>query len=263
MSMSRNVAKRNVFALCAAAMVAVMAVAPCLAAEPESGRYQWQIVPAGNGAADTIYVIDTETGEIARVDRPKRRWIPVVQPLDWSDIRKQRDDLEKQEKAQAEQKEKEEKAAQAKREALLKSFSEMSLEEQVAWAKSISILKYRGSRYTFSYQDIPGLPRQKTVPDASGMRRVEVPDFEVFDYLKGERVNPDSTRRSRYKSTDDGLVVQFNGVVDGGSFEFSLSHTKFDNFDYIFPAPETIIEDVKAEIKRQAEKQKEGHAENH
>ena len=132
MSMNRNVAKRNVFALCAAALVAVMAMAPCLAAESESGRYQWQIVPAGNGAADTIYVIDTETGEIARVDRPKRRWIPVVQPLDWSDIRKQRDDLEKQEKAQAEQKEKEEKAAHAKREALLKSFSEMSLEEQVA-----------------------------------------------------------------------------------------------------------------------------------
>ena len=37
---------------------------------------------------------------------------------------------------------------------------------------------------------------------------------------------------------------------------FYLSSTTFDN-QYVFPAPETIVEDVKAEIERQAKEKEE------
>ena len=59
-------------------------------------------------------------------------------------------------------------------------------------------------------------------------------------------------------------MVWFSGRVEGNPlpFEFGLSRTPMEK-DHIFPAPATIIDDVKAEIKRQAEKGKEAHAENH
>lgn len=252
MNMNQTVAMRNVFALCAVAMVVVM-VMPCHAAELEAGRYQWQVVPHDN-KEDSIYVIDTKTGEVAGVNRSAQSWFPVAQPLDWTDIRNQQAEREKQKKEQAELREKQKKAAQAEREALLRSFSEMSLEEQVAWAENISVRKRRESRYAFSYQE----------PSGRGSSNKEIPNYELFDYLKGGgRVAPNSTRGKLYKSTDDGIVVRFSGVTDGGgSFSFGLSHSQKDTDD-VFPAPETIIEDVKAEIKRQAEKRKEDHAENH
>ena len=240
MSMNRNAIVRNVFALCAAAMVAVMAVAPCLAAESEAGRYQWQIVPREN-VQESIYVIDTETGVVARWERSARKWffdntMPDSLP-DWNDIWKQREDLEKQKKE-----------ARAKREALLKSFSEMSLEEQVAWAKNISVGQHQRIR----------LP-DGVIPERGRM------GYRFLEYLKRDPVFPSVANKevASYKATDDGVAVRFNGMADGSSLEFSLSHTQFEDRNDIFPAPETIIEDVKAEIKRQAEKQKEGHAENH
>ena len=253
MSMSRNVAVRNVFALCAAALVAVL-VLPCRAAELETGRYQWQIVPREKGN-DTIYVIDRETGEVAKVDGSSKKWIPVAPSLDWNSIRKQREEQERQlaerEREWAEARRQQEEV-DAKREAamdaFLKAFSQMSLEEQVATAKDIYVA-------------------QKT-PNSSSLKYIE--DLKVNNNVRTRpapsRSNVMEKKRPPLPSISDvpdgDIVVQFSGRIDGDSFEFHLSHTAFDN-KKIFPAPETIIEDVKAEIKRQAEQQKEGHAENH
>jgi hypothetical protein len=223
----------NALMLCAAAVVMVL-VSSCRAPASDVGRYQWVILPEGEGRRDQIHVVDTATGEMAEWNGREKRWTPSwLSPLstpDWNDIRKQR---EWRQKKQLEQ-EKKEKEAREKREALIKSYSQMPLEKQVAWAKNIIIYKYRGKR--------------------SGTI-----DLERFTTLKGKPA-PDENR-CPYKATDDGLVVWFDGMVEGNPLNFCLSRTPFDSEGF-FLAPATIIDDVKAEIKRQEEK-KEAHAENH
>lgn len=216
------------------AVVCLLFASSCRAPAPDAGRYQWNIVPRGEGWDDQIYVIDTVTGEIAEWSRGSS-WSPFYRaPLstpDWDDIRKQR--------ARQVEREKQEKEAREKGEALAKSYAQMPLEKQVAWAKDISVCKfmYRGS----SAQ--PALRLSRMVHMCEGLKG------RCFGYP------------ASYKSTDDNLVVCFEGETDGVRFRYYLSRTPIDNKD-VFPAPATIIDDVKAEVKRQAE-QKESHAENH
>ena len=216
--------------------VACLLFASCRAPAPQVGRYQWNIVPHEN-EADTIYVIDQGTGEAAIWSGSEKKWrptdaLPDSLP-DWNAIREERREQVKQ---RAERK-KQEKETREKRDALVKAFSQMPLEKQVAWAKKISIIKFRGMR--------------------DGQ-----PQFELFEFLKHERGLDANDWRHPYKAQDDGLVVWFEGMAEGGELIFGLSHTPIDSKG-IFLAPETIIDDVKAEIKRQKEKQKEAHAENH
>ena len=234
MTTKSNNGWRKALMLCAAAAVAVL-VSSCRAPASDAGRYQWNIVPGNESRQDQICVSDTVTGEVAVWNGSA--WSPsYMAPLstpDWNDIRKQRE----WEKKRAEREKKLQEETREKREALVKTYSQMPLEKQVAWAKKISIIKFRG-------------------------RRVGQAQFELFEFLKHERGLDANDWRQPYKAQDDGIVVQFEGMVDDMTFQFGLSHTPIDS-KWIFLAPETIIDDVKAEIKRQEEQQKASHAENH
>lgn len=225
---------RNVLMFCAAAVVAVL-VSSCRAPAPEAGRYQWTYVPKDSGT-DELYVIDTVTREVAKWNGSS--WSPAHNaPLstpDWNAIRK---DREWQKKIQEEAKKKREDAC-LKREALAKSYSQMPLEKQVAWAKTISIGKLSGKRF---------------VGKTSDNKDNYVDEFTILETLK-RRVNQKDIKWP-YKATDDGIVVFFSGIADEGPLEFGLSRTPMKRND-IFSAPATIIDDVKAEIKRQEEKKK-------
>ena len=230
------------------AVCCLLLVAACRAPAPEAGRYQWNIVPQGEGRQDQIYVSDTVTGEVAVWDGSS--WSPsYMAPLstpDWKAIRAERKERIKQK----EEREKQAKEDREKRDALAKSYAQMPLEKQVAWAKTISVKK-----------SVNG-PRSVGGLDLQGRLGRPSPVYKHFEYLKHERGLGVDVWRQPYKATDEGLVVWFNGMADGGSLEFGLSGTPVDS-KQIFPAPATIIDDVKAEIKRQEEKQKEAHAENH
>lgn len=230
------------------AVVCLLFVTSCRAPAPEAGRYQWGIVPQGEGRQDQVCVIDSVTGEVAVWEGSS--WSPFYRaPLstpDWNDIRKQRE----RDKKWAERDKKLQEEAREKREAFAKSFPQLPLEKQVAWAKEISICKFRGKKPLRPV--LSGLVRY---PGLTGLT------LEHVETLKGERGSLDKSRVP-YKATDDGIVVKFTGTVEDRLLQFGLSRTPIDNKD-IFPAPETIIDDVKAEIKRQEEKQKEAHAENH
>ena len=225
------------------AVVCLLFASSCRAPAPETGRYQWVIVPQGEGRQDQICVSDTVTGEVAVWDGSS--WSPsYMAPLstpDWNDIRKQRERNTKR----AEREKKLQEEAREKREAFVKSFSQMSLEKQVAWAKSIRIVRIH-RRVCLGTPEI--------FPASFSL--------EILEDLKGEKNLAKRDARPYNKEAVDDLVVWFNGMADGGSLELGLSHKEFDK-ERVFPAPAMIIDDVKAEIKRQEEKQKEVHAENH
>jgi len=233
-----------------AVVVCLLFVSACRAPMPEAGRYEWVFVPRSENSGDQIHVIDTVTGEVAQWNGSSwspSYWAPLSTP-DWNDIRKQR---EKNRKEQLE-KENKVKEAREKREALVKSFAQMPLAKQVAWANEISILKYKGkTNYPPDYP--PGLVR---------ISHQGQPHFEHFETLKKNGVCLLNGEVRPYKATDADMVVYFDGTAEGIRFSFSLSHTPIDDKAF-FPAPATIIDDVKAEVKRQAEQQKEAHAENH
>ncbi len=226
------------------AVVCLLFASSCRAPAPEAGRYQWVIVPQGEGRQDQICVCDTVTGEVA-VWNGSSSWTPFyMAPLstpDWNDIRKQRE----WEKKRAERNKKLQEEAREKRAAFVKSFSQMSLEKQVAWAKSIKIVRIHRRVWSGDSKHLP-----------AGL------SLEIVEDLKGEKNLVKRDARPYNKEAVDDLVVWFNGMADGGSLELGLSHKEFDK-EKVFPAPATIIDDVKAEIKRQEEKQKEAHAENH
>lgn len=205
---------RNVLMLCAATVVAVL-VSSCRAPASDAGRYQWNIVSQESDSAK-IYVTDTVTGEIAEWNRREKTWdLSYMAPLsipDWNVIRERRVWLEKREKKERE-----------KLDALVKSYSQMPLEKQVAWADTIKI---------------------RTREDKSLKSKVET--------LKGCSA---LATKWPYMATDEGLVVWFHGRVDGEYLQFGLSPTPIDDKSF-FLAPKTIIDDVKAEIKRQEEKKK-------
>jgi len=225
------------------AVVGLLFVASCRAPAPEAGRYQWGIVPQGEGRQDQVCVSDTVTGEVAVWNGSS--WSPFyMAPLstpDWNDIRKQREE----EKKRVVRVKKLLEEAREKRDAFVKSFPQMSLEKQVAWAKNIRIVRVHRRVWSGNPTHLP----------ASF-------SLEILEDLKCEKNLAKRDARPYSKGAVDDLVVWFNGMADGGSLELGLSHKEFDK-ERIFPAPATIIDDVKAEIKRQEEKQKDAHAENH
>ncbi len=234
---------RNALMLCAAAAVAVL-VSSCRAPASETGRYQWVIVPQGEGRQDQIHVLDTVTGEVALWSGSS--WYPsYLAPLstpDWKAIRAER----KKRIKQQEEREKQAKEDREKRDALVKSYAQMPLEKQVAWAKTISVAKVSIDK-RFNWMVSVSRPLS----------------INIFDFLKHESGLDANFGRRPYKVTDKSLVVWFNGMADGGSIEFGLSPTPSE-VGIVFPASATIIDDVKAEIKRQeAMQKKESRAENH
>ena len=214
--------------LCAAAVVAVL-VSSCRAPASDAGRYQWTYVSHGDKAS-VLQIIDTAAGVVVEFDERSQTWVPVMSAPnlpDWNDIRKKQEAWD----------------------SIVKSYAQMPLEKQVAWARCISVGKFVGPRsvdirtYGLGYcydsgdeclkfEDTPNLNRNQGYPGL---------------------VRPGKS--TTYKSTDDNLVVWFGGETEHGYLSFGLSHTPIDQKG-IFLAPATIIDDVKAEIKRQAEKKK-------
>jgi hypothetical protein len=209
-----------------AVAVSLLFVSACRTSAPEVGRYQWSIVPSKDGRKMFFYVVDTVTGELAEWSGAS--WTPSNEaPLsvpDWDDIRQQR------------------KEAREEREALVKAYAQMPFEKQVAWAKSISVCKFNG--YTCA---------RRRGSDGSE----KVADLVLVECLKGGHRSPATTELPQsYKATDKGLVVWFHGEVDGDLLDFGLSHTPIPDVSRVFAASTTIIDDVKAEIKRQEKRQK-------
>jgi hypothetical protein len=207
---------RNALVLCAVTVVAVL-VSSCCAPASDAGRYQWNIVPGESDSAK-IYVIDTGTGEIAEWNRREKTWdLSYAAPLsipDWNVIRERRVWLEKREKKEREQ-----------LDALVKSYSQMPLEKQVAWADTIKIITREAKSRNFKVETLKGCSIVST--------------------------------KWPYTATGEGMVVWFYGSVKGGSMplKFGLANPPTDS-EGVFPAPATIIDDVKAEIKRQEEQKK-------
>ena len=223
-----------------------LATAGCLmllvanrASAQEAGRYQWTMAPRDSGVGSPIvpYMFDSVTGEIAKWDASRLKWIPDMKttPVDWDDVRKQREAAEKRlppglrparlqvleepETAQAEH--------QAKRDVLFEELSKKSLEEQVAWARHISLYRY--------VQQSPS----------------HVSQFQSTEILKVSSIPPFTGRPTNPKGSKEDVFVGFTGMLDDGTtVRFFLSSTAFDN-KTVFPAPPTIVEDVKAEVKRQ------------
>ena len=192
------------------AVVCLLFASSCRAPAPQAGRYQWTIV-SHDDKPDDLYVFNTENGEAAEFDTRSNKWVSSVmtKPLpDWNDIRKQRE-------------------AREKHKALPKSFSQMPLAKQVAWADRIHINKYFGER-----------PELRT---------------ECVELLKGVANTYAIPSRRPYKATDDGLVVWFEGRAEGEDLQFGLSHTPVKVYA-VFPAPPTIIDDVKAILKKEENK---------
>ena len=246
---------RSVLALCAIMVVVATTASLCRAAESDAGRYQWQIVPIEN-QTDAIYVVDTETGIIIKWNHSQQEWNPsdVISLPDWDDIRKQK---ERAIKAQAENalREKEVKAKRdAAMEAFLKAFSEMPLEEQVVVADDIYVIYPIKDSRSSRKEDLKRRGKYLAEEPSRG-RPLLLPEYRRT--AEGKQVpslprlsdEPPPPLAPQYGEPS----VYFRGDINGGSFSFRLSHTEFDN-KKTFPAPETIVEDVKAEIKRQAEK---------
>ncbi len=219
-----------------AVAVCLLFISACRTPAPEAGRYQWFFVPRDANRTDRILVADTVTGEVAEWDGVSwsfSNMAPLSTP-DWEAIRAERESLVKQ---RAEQ-EKQAKEAREKRVAIAKQYAQMPLEKQVAWAEMISVVK---------------------VSIDKRLHSSSVVKIEPFEFLKREGGLDPLCRRQSYKATDEGLAVRFNGVVDGESIVFCLSPTPMPNYRWIFAAPSTIIDDVKAEIRRQEERQKGVH----
>ena len=241
----------------------------CRALAEEAGRYQWTMAPSSGAEGSPIvpYMFDSVTGEIAQWDVARKKWIPSVKtsPIDWDDIRKQREALNKAEQvriqAEFEQQQAEEKKqaeAQAKCDAFLETVPRKSLEELLAGleelvekAETIKVVAFRGTRSQ------PIATRQ---PDGT-MRaeRKEVEQYELIEVLKGKgKSRPSSARSNGWmtlgleKKTGDLFVVFSRKLEEDVYVEFSLSSAAFDN-KTVFPAPATIAENIKEIVAKEKE----------
>ena len=221
---------------------------------------RYEVVPSSReGASPTLYAINQNTGEVAQ--RRGNEWVSIVKKLDWDSIRTldevQQEERENQDKAQ-EAWDTEEAARKAKNEALrddfLKTIPQTPLAELVAMADDISIVyrdeqAYWNERPKQNGQLVPSRGRSRSSGAPTGFPQMKVGAFLVkFEApLKGlEVAAPRPLTPRPPEATRPGL--------NEGKITFYLSHTSPDN-KTVFPAPETIVEDVKAEIKRQAEEQ--------
>jgi len=220
----------------------LLSLVPCRAVAQDAVQYQW--VSIGE-AAPVLYAVNTVTGESAKWAGGK--WVPVTKFSlpDWDDVRKQR---EAGERAELERKAKE----QAAVDAFCEAFSKMSLAEKVAMANRITVLKYdEEAAKVIAARPPPRLPPGALrPPQQSPLVTVErlVPSLmrqPLRDFLSLD-LPPD------FAAKDGAVFVAFEGMVQEGLVEVFLSSAWSDNKSF-FPAPETIVEDVKAEIKRQEE----------
>jgi len=215
---------------------------------------QYQIVSSTfEGGPPTLYAIHQSTGEVAQWNGSQNKWVPVfnrVSPLDWDDIRRQQN---------------EDDARRVRHEAIRddfwKTLPQKPLEELVAMADGIYVLRY---------EPFGGEPLgNRITPHAECLKRDGKPVDKSLPFIANvvDNISPPVNKKGGE------VLVQFNGQLKGwdegykipgfrtsarqrnnGRVHFYLSHSSPDN-ETIFPAPETIVEDVKAEIKRQAEEQ--------
>jgi len=233
----------------------------CRALAEEAGRYQWTMAPSSGAEGSPIvpYMFDSVTGEIAQWDVARKKWIPSVKtsPIDWDDIRKQREALNKAEQAQIQAaferqqaEEKRQAEVQAKCDAFLETVPRKSqeellagLEEMVEKAETIVVVAYLGTRGGM-------LP--------SGLKLPEVEDYMRIEQLKGKeggfpsrsaRMNAETIGRLEKKKGD--VFVQFTRKLEEDVYvQFYLSSAAFDN-KTVFPAPATIAENIKAIVAKE------------
>ncbi|MCL2103663.1 MAG: hypothetical protein FWH21_01195 [Kiritimatiellaeota bacterium] len=167
-------------------------------------------------------MFDRVTGTTATWDSREGKWVlwQSSLPVDWDDIWKQQ---QAKEKAQAE--------LQAKHAAFCKTLAQKSLEEQVAWADGIVM------RVSRRPTDIP-------VPGAN----------QKVLKLSSDRFPPSTSYNDLPANltfgAEDVLVGFIGKLDDNAKVQFFLSSAAFDN-KTVFPAPATIADDVREEVKRQ------------
>ena len=198
---------------------------------------QYQLVALGDNGWPTLYAVNTETKEVAKWDEKNKTWSPAVkfQLPDWDAIRKQREVNEKADaKRLAEQAERQAKQ-EAERQAFIEAFLKKPLTEQVAEALDIVVFTcVDGDTKTASVTRLKG--EAKTSRDGNALLlRLGAKTGDVVVYLSA--IKPRSGEISE-------LVSCY------------LSSTTFDNkttdIDItVYPAPATIVADMKAEIARQ------------
>jgi len=245
--------KGQMCALLLAAAGGLLSLVPCRAVAQDAVQYQW--VSIGE-RQPVLYAVNTVTGESAEWSTSGQTWIPVekFKLPDWDDIRKRREAKEREE---AERKAKEQAAAaerQAVVDAFWKALPQMPLQEKVAMAEKIFVVKYDEewanviAARPAPRLPPPGLPPNEQTPLAIVERlKPTGPDPIKGGFLSRYKLPPDFTAK------DGDVFVLFWGEVQGGrTVMFFMSSVWSDNKTF-FPAPETIVEDVKAEIARQKE----------
>jgi hypothetical protein len=247
----------------------LMLLTACHASAQEAGRYQWTMAPRDGSEGSPIvpYIFDSVTGDIARWEPPREnyfphgieystgRWVSAMKtpPVDWDDIRKQREAAEARESArikEIEERQEAEKKRQAELQAKCDAFLDTvprkspeelmaGLEELVASAESIVVLAFMGTR-------AGRLPSGLVPPE----------DYAFVEQLKGKqgdrsyssfgktRMNEETIGRLEKKKGD--IFVQFTQKLEEDVYvQFYLSSAAFDN-KTVFPAPATIVENIKA-----------------
>jgi hypothetical protein len=257
-----------------------LAAAGCLlvlvanhASAQEAGRYQWTMAPRDGGEGSPIvpYIFDSVTGEIAKWNPLSNKWVPDMKttPVDWEDIRMQRENRENAAKARIEVAEKKRAENQAKRDAFLETVPRKSLEELLAGledlvekAESIQVMRYMGRQF---------IPRLS--PDGTPLQEtLQMENYAPIETLKGGRmpagvgrpwIPPSGTpsqplierfndwkNPSLEKKEGDIFVLFTRKLEEDVYVQFCLSSTVFDN-KTIFSAPSTIVENIKAILEKQ------------
>ena len=215
--------------------------------EPIQWTTQYEWVTSKNGEP-ALYAINKLTGEVVKMDMAKKEWVLVAKPLLWEDVRKRQEEQEKENAARQARQE-------AAREAFWKALPQMSLKELVAKAHTISIWRCENNPLPSSGESPNPRPSPYSaeVLKQGGRQTVDTGKKWINEDNYSRDANLDTWRFDLKKG--DAIVV-FDVRLEEcvSSVKFYLSNTVSD--DEIIPAPATIIEDVKAEIKRQAEAQK-------
>jgi len=252
-------AERQAQAQAALRRLEELKTAPRQGVDRETTHYQIVLSGGGDGGSPTLYAINQDTGEVAQWSGWQNKWIPGfnnVLPLDWNDVRTQQEEQIKTRMAWAAEQADRQAKNEALRDGFLKTIPHILLAEMVAMADDISIVYHEQDRYWNKRIKQPGRTLLIGDVSSSNMAPADFPNMKVEEVF------------IRFETPLKGWVAPSPVIVGGrpvpgavytpdtipGKVIFYLSHTSSDN-KTIFPAPETIVEDVKAEIKRQAEEQ--------
>ncbi|MCL1856576.1 MAG: hypothetical protein FWF84_02900 [Kiritimatiellaeota bacterium] len=205
-------------------------VSGCTAVRTESVEhdavlYQW-VTP--NEGMSSLYAIRKATGEVASLNRYTGKWISISEPIDWASISTQQVQVVTRASS----------AGPSARPSLLpspyeveqKAFFEalpqMSVEELVMKARSVEIYQCVGRQDNVNY-------------------------IYQREWFRHDTWNMDIGITLRLKADVGDVFVKFEVPLENGRVDFYLSSASSDSGD-VFPAAETIADDVRAEVLRQA-----------